>query len=111
MWGENILRRTLRMRNGPSSRSSGSSSGESPWQCFASHPQSPPHSLGSARARWRHILAAQKNQAAKQAGEINSTGKTSSADTGELRTPVRLRVCVCMHMHVLQAYTGTHVQT
>lgn len=111
MWGKNILRRTLRMKNGPSSCGSGSSLGKSAGQCFASRPQSPPPSLGSARARWRHILAAQKNEAAKRAGEISSMGKTSSADAGELRTPARLRVCVCMHMHVLQAYAGTHVQT
>ena len=111
MWGEDILQRTLRMRNEPSSCGFGSSSGESPRQCFASRPQSPPPSLGSVRARWRHILAAQKNEAVKRAGEINSAGKTSSADAGKLRTPARLRVCVCMHMHVLQVYTGTHVQT
>lgn len=94
MWGENILQRTLRMRNEPSSCGFGSSLGESPRQCFASRPQSPPPSLGSARARWRHILAAQKNEAVKRAGEINSAGKTSSADAGKLRTPARLRVCV-----------------
>lgn len=101
VWGENILQRTLRMRNGPISRGSGSSSGKSPGQCFASRPQSPPPSLGSARARWRHILAAQKNEAAKRAGEINSAGKTSSADAAELKDAcaaarVRLHAHACV---------------
>jgi len=99
------------MRNGQSSRGSGSSLGESPGQRFASRPQSPAPSPGSARARWTHILAAQQKEAAKRAGEINSAGKTSSADAGEPRTPARLRVCACMHTRVLRASAGTHGRT
>lgn len=73
---------------------------------FCHRPQGPAPSPGSAGARWRHILAAPKAKAAEQAGEINSAGKTSSADAAEQRMRAQsVCVCVCAHAHACATST------
>lgn len=71
-------------------------------------PQSPAPSPRSAGASWRHILAAPKAKAVEQAGEINSAGKTSSADAAERRMRAQ---CVCVCVCTCVCYKHVHVQT
>lgn len=82
----------LRRRNELNSRSSSPLVGREPRAVLCQPSPAPPTLPGLSESQMEAHLGCTENGAVKRAGEINSTGKTSSADAAELRTPVR--VCV-----------------
>lgn len=107
MWAENILQRTPRTRNGPSSHGSISSLGESPGQRFASCPQSPPPSAAQPEPDGGTSWLRRKTRQRSGLGRLTPRGKQAQQT---LTTPAQLRVCACAYTRVLPADAGTHVQ-